>query len=239
MKIIKIIFVFVLIIFITGCKKVEYNIIQSNNGTTTEIISMTILNSSIKENGKNLKEVIEQKKQDFSLISNLYPYTLNEGEQESIITFKRNYDSMCDVFLKSKVINNIYEYIGCSSEDGYYKYYSYGDYIPLNFNQQYGADKLVVKITTPYKVLKNNADEVNGNTYTWIYDNNTPLDKSFYMEVSNNKTSVNGKIDNVKKQIKKNKNYILGLIFVFALFFVAALFIYLFYKKYVNKEKEY
>ncbi len=52
------------------------------------------------------------------------------------------------------------------------------------------ADSVEINITTKLKVLDNNADEVNGNTYTWSIDNsnyeNKPiemtLEKAFQIE---------------------------------------------------------
>ncbi len=52
----------------------------------------------------------------------------------------------------------------------------------LNFFEQYGnLETVTINIKTTYKVLKNNADYVDGNVYTWVMRPNTK--KGIYMEL--------------------------------------------------------
>ena len=65
------------------------------------------------------------------------------------------------------------------------------------------VDSVKVNITTELEVLENNADEVNGNTYTWNINNNNYLNKEVNIQLKRSNNSQ----DNV------NYRLLFGIIF--------------------------
>ena len=52
------------------------------------------------------------------------------------------------------------------------------------FEEYDNLDEVNIKITTNHKVVENNADEVNGNTYIWTVRKNNADNKPIYLEMS-------------------------------------------------------
>ena len=75
------------------------------------------------------------------------------------------------------------------------------------------TQKVTVNIKTKLKVKDNNADEINGGTYTWIIDENNYADKQIYMQI-------NKSLINVSDTVKKNTLSSLELITVILIFVI-------------------
>lgn len=65
-----------------------------------------------------------------------------------------------------------------------------------SFDQYTTLNRVIINIKTNNKVVKHNADEVNGNTYTWMVDRSNYIDKSVYFEFEPPKETENSGISN-------------------------------------------
>lgn len=90
---------------------------------------------------------------------------------------------------------------------------SYQCFIPDEYNK---IDKIVIKIKTKLKVLKNNADEINNNIYTWNLYRDNSLNKDIYLK------------------LKRTTNHS-SFIIVFVIFVFIGIVVYFVYKMIKNK----
>ena len=109
------------------------------------------------------------------------------------------------------------------------------------FNQEPNLDKVTINITVPYDVVYNNADSVNGNIYTWVFEREGSL-KSIDIEYKNpnyNKTDNNNKKNNgsskqnTEDTDKNKQNNIIYILLIGGLFFISIFGIIMF----TNKKK--
>lgn len=153
-----------LIILLTGCNS-EYNL-EINDGIFKETIVSDIYPDSKKtisvegiEDDDQITPFIEMEQHPFTNDNNIiYDKKIETIDNYQRVTLTYNYQE--DEFANSKAINNCFENHNYSYDDKYTIelsgtfYCLYTDYIDIN-------------IKTDYKVLENNADEVNENIYTW------------------------------------------------------------------------
>lgn len=178
---------FILCFFlVTGCD-VKYDL-TINNDSYDETITLSFLKS------QNTYEDVSSYLEDKIPISynpseRLY-YNSKIEEDDNYYNLVYNYKHNTNTFMQSYFVSNCYPNFNIESND---------EQIILSSGQQFtcfvgddglSADSVEINITTKLKVLKNNADESNGNTYTWNIDesnyNNKPIEmtlqKSFEIE---------------------------------------------------------
>ena len=150
MKSLKFVFCIFLILLFSGCKG-SYNLYIDDNSFREDIkIDTTNLSSDIIDKdyypfNYNFSKVFERKiikDSDVSILDLKYKYSFDEF---------LNSTSYNSCFADRKYENN---------KDYYYIYLS--DFVECYYGQDYD-----INIITKNKVLLNNADSVNGNTYTW------------------------------------------------------------------------
>ena len=95
------------------------------------------------------------------------------------------------------------------------------------------ADSMKININTKLKVIENNADSVNGDTYTWIINENNYLGKEIYFKVERNNKS--GGLTTLKENIiKEDGASSLTIVIVLSIMIIGGL-IYLFVRYKKNK----
>lgn len=80
-------------------------------------------------------------------------------------------------------------------------------------------DEVSINITTGLRVIKNNADKVSNNTYTWVFNDENYMDKSIEIEM------------------KKNDEETLSIVVFIVLMVILGILSYLFYK-FVKKKND-
>lgn len=120
-------------------------------------------------------------------ISGLDYYNVeNLSDNNSVgIRFDGTFDS--DSFERSNMVVSNYNRFVKATIDGNVVL-STGERLK-SFDQYINLNRVIINIKTNNKVVKHNADEVNGNTYTWTIDRNNYIDKSVYFEFEQPKES--------------------------------------------------
>ena len=194
-KFIKIIFL-CLIFLITGCS-VEYNLVINDDNSVNETVIAT-------EKTKRMESQTRLKGD--AAITYLYDMYKRDGEKLSTRTDSNNtyatvtksYSSIDDYAKKFK--SDVFEKVSISKKNNNVNFSAKQSYmLGGNFSHQLLYDEIKVNITIPYKVVKSNADKVNGNVYTW----NIEKEKYKNIEISYEEGS---KKNNININIK-NKTY--------------------------------
>ena len=185
--------IFLIIVFcLTGCTS-SYNIKISNDKINESVVSVI--------NGSELSAPYMQyynsnyspddpltpfiKNEQYPFVNNfndIYEKDVKEEYDNYIVTLK--YDYTYDEYKKSKAYN-CFENRRFDSEDGLYTIEMGGHFYCL-----YG-DEVKINIETNNKVIKNNADSVNGNIYTWIINNSNLNNKSIILSFKGRKKLLN------------------------------------------------
>ena len=194
-KFIKIIFL-CLIFLITGCS-VEYNLVINDDNSVNETVIAT-------EKTKRMESQTRLKGD--AAITYLYDMYKRDGEKLSTRTDSNNtyatvtksYSSIDNYAKKFK--SDVFEKVSISKKNNNVNFSAKQSYmLGGNFSHQLLYDEIKVNITIPYKVVKSNADKVNGNVYTW----NIEKEKYKNIEISYEEGS---KKNNININIK-NKTY--------------------------------
>ena len=186
----KIIILIILLLSVTGCTT-DYNLIVEDDSITENIIAVIPSNTATKQSSKSK---IESDNQIIPFINNTqYVFDENDGVtyNKTVKKDKANnyivnlyYRYTFNEFLKSKAYNRCFKESYINKEGN--------GTIPVVFKGKFYClygDTINVNITSSRKVLGNNADIVNGNTYTWIIDNNNKDNTDIQILFSNEKVS--------------------------------------------------
>jgi len=203
-----------IILLLTGCT-VNYELELEDNGIFKETITGTVTNEELDNDNRTDLNI-------YSYNLNFRTPLINEEKtyNKSIIdkdeykeykytyTFKNNYAS-------SSAINMCYENSFFSETDEVY-------YINLSgkFDCLY-SEKITVNLRTDYTIIENNADKINGNTYTWEITSNDNED--IHIAISKN-------IKDIEKY-KEKKSDNTWRITAFVILVVLSIITYILYKK--------
>lgn len=119
-------------------------------------------------------------------------YSSSDDEDSSNYIVSKNYKHSLNT------IGNSYFITRCYGKDTIKKY---SDEIIIDTDNEFqcilledGAkvDEVIINITTKMKVLKNNADKVNGNTYTWVVNESNYKNKPIYLEMKQSFNNLGG-----------------------------------------------
>lgn len=113
-------------------------------------------------------------------------YDINKNDDNSKIEFSYTFD--IDKFNNSMMARSCYEYVTVMNS---YNKDNLRDELLIStskkflcFNNYNNLDDVTVNITTKKEVYSNNADSVNGNTYTWYINKDTKDDASIQMVIN-------------------------------------------------------
>lgn len=155
---------FLILIFtmlLSGCSA-TYDLNINSDGTITEVISGKVTD----------KELNNDNRTDVN--SYLYAFDIatplidEEGEFNKEIKDKKGYKEFTYTYNYDKNYSKSNALNKCFDDFEYYESEDeYSFYISGNFNCLL-SKKVVINLTSPYKVIKHNADKVKDNKYTWI-----------------------------------------------------------------------
>ena len=239
-------YVFIMIIvmlLLSGCTVTE-NVNVSSSGKTKEEIKILSATSEISENNtivnNYLDSIIDKYRKAFSAKGYSYDKII-DMDKESGLKVNKDYDNICNFVNNTGFSQYLYKKITCQETEYYYEIKSEGEnifYCPGCSDFPH-IDKINLNINLPVKAEEDNADDVSGNTYTWIYDKDTSKSKSIYLKI--NKETIKERNKEEKKEIKKSKSIsnimiIGGIIIVLLLIGVVA---YTLYKRYKSNKLDY
>ncbi len=211
---IKLLFLLFSIIFLTGCSG-NYNIKINEDLSVDEDLYLTI------ENGPNVYNNTLKIFDDNNINTDNYSVVLSGDE--IVIEYKDNFSSIDDYILDSKIYHQLVDNISYNKADNYIDIYT-NQILKLKGNDEIGntsdLDVIQVNITTPFKVVFDNSDISNDNTYTWTIDKNT----------------INKKIM-INFEPKLSGFQYSRLIILLTFILVIGIFIYILFKKYKNIQK--
>ena len=241
MKYIKIITLIVLFTFLTGCS-VDANIKINYDYTFDESIKVAFNNQTSagsKSPETYANNVIKYYKNAIDYKG--YSYSFNNGNVQSAVTFTRNSENICEALGNNLFSLYLYDSISCEENDDYYVIQSVGNQkISLPTTQKtFNVTDVNINVELPVSASEDNADEKEGNTYTWKFNENTESDKSIYLKIS--KDTLQENKTNTIKNIETKKKIKTGvIIFVISIIVIAlTVSISIFYKKYKKNKLDY
>lgn len=167
MKKIKILFIVLAIIILTGCKG-EYNLTINKDLSLTESVNLSIDNKDDVYD-KTIK-LFENNNIDESM------YDINQTEEYVNIKYKEEFKNFEDYFLNSKFYSRILsdeDYIKDNKKISYrgFSNLKIDDNVTnSNLNNSFYIENLKINLNVPFNVEESNADSVKDNTLTWILD---------------------------------------------------------------------
>lgn len=184
------ILIFIVTLLMTGCN-VVYNINISDNlvaeSTSIYYESKDFASTNPSFNSdNNVSSINSYNERDYKAFNNIYDNTyydkkiINDDIGSGInLSYSFNHDNfhnsnLINYCIGDSVVTKDDKYIIVDAKDLYYCFYK--DPYEL-------LSTLQINITTKLKVLKNNADEVRGNTYIWNYDKSNASDKNIYIKI--------------------------------------------------------
>lgn len=220
----------IMIIFLSGCSAtLDINI---NNSFTNENISIKEEKSLFTDISYNeyVNEMVGQYKDD---IKNYEVSNFDNGDYIGIKLNKKYDNDICSSINNSK-LKYISDNLSCVKDKNKYKitgsasYFICGDDCFMPPKISYGT----LNITLPNKAIKSNCHSVDGNTYTWNFDNNKDNKFSLEFEIKEKKDI----IDSVKNNSKENRYDILIIILIIGIIGIIVIDLY---NKYKSKKIEY
>ena len=226
----RLLFIICFVLLLTGCD-VNYSVTINEDETFDEEITMSFLKTP--SDGNNLT-IAEDDKTPISINPNEDKFysskIIDKGNTyDMVYTYKHDMNSIKRAYFIANCfpetrISNTEDRIIINSGDGFACFI--GD-------DGLKADSVKININTKLKVLNNNADSVDGNTYTWNINENNYLAKEIYFEVE--RVNNEGGLSSLGKEItQKNSASSLTIVIVFSIVIVAGL-IYLFVRYKRNK----
>lgn len=167
MKKIKILFIVLAIIILTGCKG-EYNLTINKDLSLTENVNLSIDNKDDVYD-KTVK-LFENNNIDESM------YDIDQTEEYVNIKYKEEFKNFEDYFLNSKFYSRILsdeDYIKDNKKISYrgFSNLKLDDNVSnSNLNNSFYIENLKINLNVPFNVEESNADSVKDNTLTWILD---------------------------------------------------------------------
>lgn len=188
------------VIMLTGCT-VNYNVtIDKDN--ITENVKISVPMNEVDENTFS---------EQVSGFNSSYNIKTNVEDDNYIANLNRNFDFTN--YNNSTFMNKCYDEVNITNTDSDITIKTSNTFHCIKMEDDFETQKVTVNIKTKLKVKDNNADEINGNTYTWIIDENNYADKQIYMQI-------NKSLINVSDTVKKNTLSSLELIAVILIFVI-------------------
>lgn len=221
----KIILLIVCLFLITGCD-IKYDLVIDND-SFKENVTMSFLKSQTDYNDVSI------------YLSNKTPISNNVGEtrfynakiEESNAYYNLiyNYNHDVDTIRQSYFITNCYPNFNIQNSDDKIALSSGTGFRCINGDDALQSDSVEINITTKLKVLDNNADIVNGNTYTWNIDKNNYQNKSLDMILQKS-------FDLNEVVVQSEASYLTGIIAAFIVVILLVIFIFIKIKQRKNNK---
>ena len=231
-----------IMMLLTGCSA-KADITVNVDGSVNENINVSDNNKNIKYGDKTIRETLNLylNQYDTQLSVGKYETDINIGNENSSVDVYRKYDDICDFINKTLFSNYIYEGMTCNEDEYYFEVQSNGNFIKKRESDEpwLMPDDIKLTITLPVAATEQNADETDGNTYIWNYDQASSSDKSFHLKVS--KVELKEAEENYNEaQAKKERNKKIVIAFtIVGIAFVVGIISFILYLKYKSKKIDY
>lgn len=240
---IKIIFLIVLIMVVSGCK-IRSNVSVLLDGTVIEKVTITEEKDGLNLSDKSYSSYINSEIKNFKTIIEYGDYDYEEINNKNNfgVKFEKKYDSICAYFQDTLFNQYIYKHISCKEIDGFIVIENDTPILEMKNLEGYSNPpdlrNVRLSISLPVNASENNADKESENTYTWIFDN-TPSGKNIYLKI--NKEEIRQANIANEKDLQKNKILKVAIIIAIVIgVFISLAFIGLkLYKKYQENKLEY
>ncbi len=227
-----------IVIFLTGCD-LEYNLNISNDNID-ELSQFKFVESDYNyELFYDLNDAKHFSSMD-ELVNNVFNddylafdgeindelYNKDKSSDGLTLNYRYNYDNyskssmfnycgdMVDYYIKNNIVNiSVDNFTDCFMQD-------YGPYL----------NNLVINIKTDLKVLENNADEVNGNVYTWKMNVENAVNKKLILRIRNKS------LNNDKESIFRNDFYWTVFVILMFILLIGITAFYIFKKRKESNE---
>lgn len=130
-------------------------------------------------------------------------YNNSMTEDNSNYYLKFNYLHDINTITKSYFITNCYQNANISETDEDIKISTSSEFMCINMDEGWHNDAVQINITTDLKVIENNADEINDNTYTWNINTNNYTNKPINLTIQK-KTTLKKVANDIEKNMEKN-----------------------------------
>lgn len=220
-KIHKVLIVVVIIFGFTGCTAdVSLKFDKNNNIKQTIKISEDI--KLLDEFEIPYKKYIDEKIDYNKANSNKYKRDDFKDDTTFGTVYTKDGNDICKE-LKSSYFSSFFDTIKCTDDDGYYDIFAKTSYTYCPPDAGYCTDAEEVKLTIelPEKAIDNDADYIEDNKYTWVYDrqNKGTLNLKFKKYKTKDKSIKNNKY-NYSTLIKFAGASLLGVLIVASVLFV-------------------
>lgn len=202
----------IMILIITGCSS-EYNL-NIEKDTIFESASMTFPKSVTSvDSYNNQTQLMKNVYGD-----NLYFYNINKKEDENNYYLNYSFTHNINQYKDSTILKMCYSDNGIKIDDKEFLINTSDTFNCIYMDDGAYMNDVTVNIKTKLKVLDNNADIVNGDTYTWKYNEDNYDNKPIYI-----------KIDRSVNKLKVPDNVSSFGIFI-SIGLILGLFVYIFYR---------
>ncbi len=183
MKKIKMVFLVLIILLVTGCAG-TYNLTINEDLSVKENLSVNF--SGEESSYDKINDLLrrENVKED--------EYTLTTEGYNLKLDYTHEYTDIEDYLLNSLLYKQLFDSISYDSDNKEVAL-STGNIFNLStskLNNSYNIKNLQINVTTPLDVIEENADMINENTYSWILDNTTK-EKYMYLTFSKGSNLLN------------------------------------------------
>ncbi|MBQ9011295.1 MAG: hypothetical protein IJ093_01445 [Bacilli bacterium] len=168
-----------------------------------------------------------------SVLNSKDDYNYNVSENENGYVEQYSYKHVADAIKNSYFISNCYGNSSITQTENNIIIKTADRFNCIVGDDGFYVEQVKVNITTDLKVLSNNADEINGNTYTWIFDESNYQNKPINMTIQKKNVvqrTMNNFLTTFVDAIKNNY-----LVFILAVIIVLGTIIYVYISK---KQKE-
>ena len=228
MKKIKIFIFLCLVLLLSGCS-VEYDLTLNDDLTVSEKVVAT-------EKTKRMEALTKQKGKQ--AVNYLYDMFKRNGEDITLTSREDDYNTYATVITSHEDINDyaskfssdVFDNVNVT-KDGNIITFSAEQKELLSSDTNYSLlyDDITVNITIPFEVTSNNADKVNGNTYTWNIKKDSDYKTiEFSYKEGNKKDEVNINVNNETYNIHYGVVIAVGLVIIIG---SIVLFVYIKNKK--------
>jgi len=169
-----------MLIFLTGCS-VNYNL-KFNKDTIEENITINVENDQEKQNTKYFEN------RDFYAIIDAKTESQYKKEKDKNSNYNFSYEYSLKDFKNSR-FTSCYDAYTLTDNDGIISLNTSKKFKCLTYDYN-NIDNLTINITTDYKVVETNADEVEGNTYKWNINKNNSENKPIKFSYNVNKKRI-------------------------------------------------
>ena len=242
MKKIKIIVFICFMILLTGCS-VESNVVMNEYGKVKENVIISEELSNLSTNEKRAETILKStlNKYKVALDSREYSYDTKIENDKGVVKFTNNYNNIMDYFEGTVFSQYVYRQMKWTETDEYYEISNVYEHITYceDCSDWPALPVIRVNITLPVSAAEQDADEVNGTTYTWIFNKDTPASKTFYLKINKNNLKERKNVVKKKKRQKKALSLISKILLVLMFLGILMLIIKYLIKKYRENKIEY